>query len=122
MKVAMPVNGQSMQDEVCESFGRAPFFLFYDTESDVPNFVDNVAAKSRGGAGIQAAQSLVDAAADALLTPRCGENAAEVLAAANVAVYKTEGRSIEANLEAFGNGSLPLLHETHPGFHGHQND
>ena len=40
MKVAMPVNGQSMQDEVCESFGRAPFFLFYDTESEVPNFVE----------------------------------------------------------------------------------
>jgi hypothetical protein len=55
---------------VCISFGRAPFFMLYDSETKNASFIDNNAASSQGGAGIRAAQNIVDSKADALLTPR----------------------------------------------------
>jgi predicted Fe-Mo cluster-binding NifX family protein len=80
----------------------------------------NEAADSQGGAGIKAAQALVDEGADVLLTPRCGENAAVVLQKAKIKIYKTLSGSVQDNLVAFENGKLEILEEIHPGFHGHQ--
>lgn len=33
MKVAIPVDDQSMETKICVSFGRTPYFLIYDTET-----------------------------------------------------------------------------------------
>ena len=35
MKIAIPVDEKSLESNVCVSFGRAPYFLIYDTESKV---------------------------------------------------------------------------------------
>jgi predicted Fe-Mo cluster-binding NifX family protein len=92
MIIAIPTDDNTDRTNVCISFGRAPFFMLYDSETSNVRFIDNDAASSQGGAGIKAAQSLVDSKAGALLTPRCGDNAAEVLKAAGVGLYKTAGR------------------------------
>jgi predicted Fe-Mo cluster-binding NifX family protein len=90
-----------------------------DTESGNHEFLDNGAAASQGGAGIKAAQMLVDSGAAALITYRCGENAAEVLNAANVKMYKAQDGSVAENLGKLKDGKLSLLTEIHPGFHNH---
>lgn len=120
LKIAIPVNEKKMNGGVCVSFGRAPYFLLHDTKSKENTFLENTAAASQGGAGIKAAQFVVDSKADILLTPRCGENAAEVLNGANVKLYKTMNESIEDNIEGFNNGELEILDELHAGFHGHR--
>jgi predicted Fe-Mo cluster-binding NifX family protein len=119
MKIAMPVDDKSMETTVCQSFGRTPYYLIYDTESKESVFLDNSAAASQGGAGIKAAQTIVDNKVSALLTPRCGENAAEVIKAANITMYKTINDSIKDNIDALNAGKLSLLEEIHPGFHNH---
>ncbi|MDI9475701.1 MAG: NifB/NifX family molybdenum-iron cluster-binding protein [Natronincolaceae bacterium] len=119
MKIVIPVDGKDIEANVCESFGRTPYYLVYDTETEESEFIDNSAATSAGGAGIRAAQAVVDTKANVLLTPRCGENAAEVLEAAGIEIYKTEGTSIKENIDAFVEGKLSLLDEIHAGFHGH---
>lgn len=119
MKIAMPVEGKSMEADVCISFGRTPYFLIYDIETKESLFLDNSAAASQGGAGIKAAQTIVDNKAAVLITPRCGENAAEVIKAAGIKIYKIINNSIKANIDAFNDGKLSLLEEIHPGFHGH---
>ncbi len=118
MKIAIPVNEKSTAGEVCISFGRAPYFLIYDTETKASDFINNGGASSQGGAGIKAAQTVVDSKVEALLTPRCGENAAQVITAAGIQMYKTKENSIQDNIAAFIAGKLNLLAETHPGFHG----
>ncbi len=118
MIIAIPVENKSMGSNVCASFGRAPYFLFFDTDKGESLFLENAAATSRGGAGIKAAQTLVDQKAEVLLAPRLGENAAEVLKAAEIKIYKTTAVSVKNNLEAFKAGQLDLLEEIHPGFHG----
>lgn len=120
MKIAIPVNGKTLEEGVCPSFGRAPYFLIHDRDSKENNFVENTAAASQGGAGIKAAQFVVDNKADILLTPRCGQNAAEVLIAGGVKLYKTINESIEDNIKAFNDGELEILEDLHAGFHGHR--
>lgn len=119
MRIAIPVDENRIETSVCQSFGRAPYFLIYNTESQESLFLDNSAAASQGGAGIKAAQSVADHNIEALLTPRCGENAAEVISAANIEIYKTTDASVMDNINAFIDGKLSLLKEIHPGFHNH---
>lgn len=119
MKIAIPVEDKSMEANVCPSFGRTPYFLTYDTESKESVFLDNSAAASQGGAGIKAAQTIVDNKISVLLTPRCGQNAADVIKAANIQMYKTINASIKDNIDALNEGKLPLLEDIHAGFHGH---
>lgn len=120
MKIAIPVDEKSMESGVCPSFGRAPYFLFYNTETKDASFLDNSAATSQGGAGIKAAQVIADHEINALITPRCGENAEEVLRKAEVLIYKSISGTAQENIDAFSTDRLALLNDFHPGFHGHE--
>ena len=115
MKIAIPVDDKNLESNVCVSFGRAPYFLVYNTETRENNFIKNSATASTGGAGIKAAQIIVDSNVNALLTPRCGENAANVLKAADIKIYKTAGISAKKNIDDFMSDKLSLLDEIHPG-------
>lgn len=119
MKIALPVDENSVGTSVCISFGRTPYFMIFDTETKESIFLDNSAASSQGGAGIKAAQSIVDSQANILLTPRCGENAAEVLKAASIKMYKTSDGPAMDNIAAFLSDKLSLLDDIHPGLHHH---
>lgn len=119
MKISIPVNDKTMDSGVCISFGRTPYFLVYDSDSKESIFIENTAATSQGGAGIKAAQIVADEKVNALITPRCGQNAAEVLYATDIKIYKSQNDSIEDNITAFMDGKLAKLEEIHDGFHGH---
>ncbi len=119
MKIAVPTDVRELESAISPSFGRASYFCIYNTDSKEYSFKDNSAAVNQGGAGIKAAQSLVDERIDALLTPRCGENAAEVLHEANIEIYTGIGKSVIENIEAFKNSKLVLLEDIHAGFHNH---
>ena len=116
MILAMPL--EEAQKNVCVSFGRAPFFLFYNTDSLKKEILENPAAEAEGGAGVTAAQFLVDHQADVLLTVRCGENAKKVFDAANVKICKTKVDSAEENMQLFLKNELAPLSKFHAGFHG----
>ena len=119
MKIVIPAEEKDMQTNVCPSFGRTPYFLLYDTETKVELYLDNSAAAASGGAGIKAAQAIIDSGATAVLTPRCGENAAEVLKAAEIKLYKTADGTLAQNVALFMQNELPELLEIHAGFHQH---
>ena len=118
MKITIPTDNNNLESSVCISFGRAPYFVIFDTENRSSKGIANAAAETTGGAGIKAAQTLVDSGTDILLTPRCGENAAEVLKAAGIKIYKTIEGTAEKNVEDYLAGKLSVLGEIHEGFHG----
>ncbi len=118
MKIAIPVNEKSIESGISNSFGRTPYYLIYDSVSKEATYIDNSAAASRGGAGIKAAQLLVDQKVDGVITPRCGQNAAEVLHVADIEIYKSLGDSVEENIKAIDEDKLEKLEEIHEGFHG----
>ncbi|MEA4921169.1 MAG: NifB/NifX family molybdenum-iron cluster-binding protein [Clostridiaceae bacterium] len=119
MKLAIPVESESLQAPVCASFGRTPFYALYDTETDTCEFLDNSALSSQGGAGIKAAQTLVDHSAEAIITYRCGDNAAQVLNAAKIEIFKAQDGTVIENIDKFKKAELSPLSEIHSGLHHH---
>lgn len=119
MKVIVPLENKLIESPVCQSFGRTPLFVLVDTESDAVEYLDNSAAASQGGAGIKAAQMIVDSGASAVITFRLGQNAADVLNAANIEIYKAQDGTVNENIEKFKETKLSLLDDIHPGFHNH---
>lgn len=116
MKIAIPVDEN--KTDVCIVFARAPYFLFCDAENGSSELLENPAAQAQSGAGLKAAQFVVDNGADTLVTVRCGENSAEVMQAAEIAIYKAEGSNAQENAAACKDGKLALLTHFHAGFHG----
>ena len=121
MKIAIPMNEKALNSSVSAHFGRAPYYLIYNTETKESVFIDNSASASRGGAGIKAAQVILDQQANVLITPRLGDNAAEVLEAAKIEIYKSIEGSAEDNINALLDKKLARLSEIHPGLHDHKN-
>jgi predicted Fe-Mo cluster-binding NifX family protein len=119
MIIGIPVDTNSMSSDISDNFGRTNFFLIYDDKKDESTFLDNTAKNSQGGAGIEAAQILVDKNVDIIITPRCGKNAAEVLKFGDIDIYKSEDKSVEDNLNKLKENTLSPLSEIHPGLHRH---
>lgn len=119
MKIAIPAEEKTVNCPVCQSFGRTPFYVFYNTENGETEYFINEAANNAGGAGIRASQSVVDSKAEAIITYRLGQNSANVLNAAGIKMYKAEEGTVNDNIELFKQGKLSLLSDIHPGFHNH---
>ena len=117
MMILIPLDED--QKSVCQVFARAPYFLCGSENGT--EIVENPAAAAPGGAGLQAAQFIVDQQATAVVTMRCGENAAQIFSAAEIKIYEAD-RSQDAfgNLEACKQGSLAELTHFHAGYHGIQ--
>ncbi len=114
MRVAVPVKANKHQ--IDNFFGRAPYFAILDSDTRQITYEENVAAQVEGGAGTRAAQVIVDLGIDCLGLPQCGKNAQDVLEAADIEVYQTEGNSVRENLESLMAGTLLEFDEAHPGF------
>jgi predicted Fe-Mo cluster-binding NifX family protein len=110
MKLAISAVGPNPTDPVDPRFGRARYFLLYDTESEVYTVIDNadqVAAMQ--GAGIQAAQNVTASGVEALLTGRCGPKAFQVLEAAGVQIFGGVQGSVQQALQAWRENKLQRL-------------
>lgn len=116
MIIAIPVDECEKTSPCCISFGRTPYFAFYDVEKDSWEFKENTAADAPGGAGVKAAEIVLNGGANKLITIRCGENAAEVFDG-ELEIFKAIKGTAEENVKAFLNGELFILSETVKGIH-----
>lgn len=115
MKVMIPLDED--KKSVCPAFARAPYFLCGDEKGT--EVLENPAASAQGGAGLQAAQFVVDQQATAIVTMRCGQNAADIFAAAQVKIYEADrAQDAAGNLKACLEGTLAELTHFHAGYHG----
>jgi predicted Fe-Mo cluster-binding NifX family protein len=107
VKVAFTTSGKVLESPLDARFGRAPGYLVCDTDSGATEFIDNQQSLNTAqGAGIQAAEIVVRAGAQAVVTGHCGPKAFRVLSAAGVKVYNTDQPTVAAALEAFKAGKL----------------
>lgn len=106
MKLAISACTSGLAAEVDRRFGRAPWFMFYDLDTDAEESVENEGCDGREGVGVSTAQAVVDRGADVVLTGDCGPKARTVLDAAGVRVVTGVGGQVREAVEAFRSGSL----------------
>lgn len=109
MKVAVTAHGPGLDAQFVPVFGRCPAFVLIDTETSTSEVLENGAATAAGGAGIQAAQMVIDRGAKAVITGNVGPNAFQVLSAAGVPVYVFGGGTVRQAVQAFSEGRLQAV-------------
>ncbi len=108
MKIAVSTSKGGLGDSVFPVFGRCPTFTVVEVEGSAigdVQVVENPGVLAGGGAGIAAAQEIVNLGASSLITGNCGPNAMGVLARAGVKVYASSG-TVEESIKDFLAGSL----------------
>jgi len=107
MKIAITIDGDNLEALMDARFGRAKKFVLYETETDSCEYMDNTQnLNAAQGAGIQSAQNLAAAGAEAVITGHTGPKAFRVLEAAKIAVYHGEVRPVKEVIESFKKGEL----------------
>jgi len=107
MKIAITARGKDLTSPVDERFGRAEFFIIYDTETGEFQAIDNTPnLQAMQGAGVQSAQKIIELGADVLLTGHCGPKAFQVLNAGGVKVCIGATGTVKEAIDAYLRGEL----------------
>ena len=106
MRVVVSANGHDLDAAASPTFGRCAVYVFVDTDTMAFEALDNPAANAGGGAGIRAAQFVIENEAQAVLTGNVGPNAYQVFEAANFPVYMIAGGTVRDAVEAYKAGNL----------------
>ena len=106
MKIAIASSGDTIEAAADPRFGRCRAFLIVDTETGDVVKVDNPGALAGGGAGIEAAQTVANAGADAVIAGNYGPSAAQTLDAGGIPSFTHEGGTVGEVVEAFKAGAL----------------
>lgn len=109
MRVVVTAQGTDLDAMSSPIFGRCPAFVFVDTETMQCEGTPNPAVTAGGGAGIRAAQFVVERGATAVLTHDVGPNAFAVLQPAGVEVYRIDGGTVRQAVEDLVAGKLARL-------------
>jgi len=106
-RIAFTATGEDLSSRLDPRFGRAERFLIYDLDTGDHEVVDNVMNKQAAqGAGVQSAQTVVDAGVEGVVTGHCGPKAFRVLEAAEIQIYLTDAETVEEALNRFKAGTL----------------
>jgi predicted Fe-Mo cluster-binding NifX family protein len=109
MRLAISSTGPDLDSSVDPRFGRARYLLLVNSRDRAVLSIDNKAGiDAAQGAGIQAAQRVIDNQAAAVITGHCGPKAFRALKAAGVEVYLTNGGTVAQAVEQFDTGELRL--------------
>jgi len=106
MKIAISSSGKDLDSQIDPRFGRCQYFIFIDPETMEFEALENAGLMASGGAGVQAAQSVVQKGASAVITGNLGPNAASALSASGIKVYLVPEGTVKEVTEAYKSGTL----------------
>lgn len=84
MKFTIVSMGNTKESLISDKFGRAPYIIIYDTDTNQYIAIENAGAQSKHGAGPETAELIIKRKIDILLTKEVGVKAYSVLAKAHV--------------------------------------
>jgi predicted DNA-binding protein (UPF0251 family)/predicted Fe-Mo cluster-binding NifX family protein len=107
-KLAISTEGPTLEDALDPRFGRAAGFIIFDTETSDHTYRENGLAQTMAqGAGIQAAETVVTAGVQAVLTGSVGPKAYKVLEAAGVKIAQDlENMTVQEAIDRFQKGEV----------------
>lgn len=118
MKIAVAATGMNKTDLTDSRFGRGNYFQIYDTETTDITSVENEAKNADGGAGIAAAQQIIDLGVDVLISWKVGPNAYKLFNKAGIKMFSSECKPVEKVFEDYNNGLLKEIEGAGPAHHG----
>jgi predicted Fe-Mo cluster-binding NifX family protein len=103
MKIAVGADGNTLEDNVSDVFGRCEYFIIVEVEDKKiakTDVIENTGAQQMGGAGISAAQLIANEGAKAVIAGNFGPKAMEVFKQFGIHVFTANGK-IKEVLEDF---------------------
>lgn len=110
MKIAVSATGTDLSAQVDPRFGRAAFFVVYDTDADQFDILNNSEnAEAAQGAGIQAAQLVSQQSVEVVVSGSFGPKAFEALDAAGIQMVAWSGGTIAEAIDIIRGGEFQSL-------------
>lgn len=117
MRICIATSGPGgLKDYVSPVFGRCPTYTLIDIEgSSIKNItvVQNFAPMLGGGAGIQAAQMVVNSGCNVAIAGSFGPNSSQILSMARVDARVCPPMPVEKAIDLFNKGMLQPLFAMH---------
>jgi len=106
MKICVSASSDSLDANVDSRFGRCPYFMIVDSETMEFSAISNDSTNAAHGAGIQAAQTVVNMGAKVVITGNVGPNAFNVLSATGIKIVTGASGSVKEVVEKYKSGQL----------------
>jgi predicted Fe-Mo cluster-binding NifX family protein len=117
MKMCVSASSDSLDANVDSRFGRCPYFVIVDSETMEFNAVSNSSGDAAHGAGIQAAQTVVNMGVEVVITGNVGPNAFNVLSASGIKMVTGVSGNIKEAVEKYKKGQLTEVDNPSVGGH-----
>jgi predicted Fe-Mo cluster-binding NifX family protein len=120
MRICLSVSLPNLDSPIDPRFGRAPYFLITDERGEKVKVIKNTGVEAMGGAGITAAQLVVSAGAQVVITGNLGPRAFQVLQASGIKMISGVFElSAKEALEKYQKGELKEMSQSSvPGHFG----
>lgn len=118
MKIAISSTGEKINSLMDLRFGRCEYFQIYNTETKELKAINNTGLTCSGGAGIAAAQQLIDENIDVVITGSLGPNAFKIISTAEIKAFKGVNTSTEILLEKLKSNELEEIKIAGPEHNG----
>ncbi|MGB3458230.1 MAG: NifB/NifX family molybdenum-iron cluster-binding protein [Halobacteriota archaeon] len=106
MKICVTATAGDLNAQVDPRFGRSQYFVFVDSDTMAFEAMANEAIAAPGGAGIQAAQAVVNKGVSVVISGNIGPNAFQVLSTAGVKIATGAYGTVQEAVEMYKTGGL----------------
>jgi predicted Fe-Mo cluster-binding NifX family protein len=106
MKICITATEGDLNAQVDPRFGRCRYFVLVDPDTMAFEAMPNEAFTAPGGAGIQAAQTIVNKGVDIVISGNIGPNAFQVLSTAGVKIATGAYGTVREAVEMYKGGKL----------------
>ncbi|MFH1856073.1 MAG: NifB/NifX family molybdenum-iron cluster-binding protein [Candidatus Omnitrophota bacterium] len=104
MKICITSEGKTLDSKIDSRFGRCRNFIFFDTDTNNFEALENDNSQFAGGAGIQSGQLVVSKGVKVVLTGNIGPNAHQVLSAAGINIFTGVSGTVKEAIDGYKNG------------------
>ncbi len=111
MKLIISAQTANLESPVDNRFGRCSWFIKYDTDTNQWEAFQNPGVNQSGGAGVAAAQFVIDQKAEVVISGDFGPNAANAFRAARIEmrVFGSEVNTVQQAIERYTKNELSLF-------------
>jgi predicted Fe-Mo cluster-binding NifX family protein len=106
MKICVSATAKNLEAQLDPRFGRCLYLVIVDSGTMQFEAIPNMAAEATGGAGIQAAQTIVNKGVEVVITGNVGPNAFGALSAAGIEIITGASGTVREVVDKFKKSEL----------------